>query len=56
LTERERSCFSLARGENFSYGEIASLLDISKSSVGTYMIRAQRKVENNAVAIPVLVG
>jgi len=56
LTERERSCYALARGECFSYGEIAAMLDISKSSVGTYMVRAQRKVENNVSGIHILVG
>lgn len=44
LTERERDCYSLANGENFSMAEIAQLLGISKSSVGTYLTRAQRKV------------
>lgn len=44
LTERERECYVLAYGECFSYAEIAALLQISKSSVGTYMARAQRKI------------
>lgn len=44
LTERERDCYVLAYGERFTYSEIANLLQISKSSVGTYMARAQRKI------------
>ncbi|MCC3374730.1 sigma factor-like helix-turn-helix DNA-binding protein [Cohnella sp. REN36] len=47
LTERERECYRLALGEGFSYAEVAGLLDISKSSVGTYIIRAQRKIAMN---------
>lgn len=56
LTERERSCYTLARGECFSFAEIADMLRISKSSVGTYMIRAQRKVDGNVERIRILVG
>ncbi|WP_182299189.1 sigma factor-like helix-turn-helix DNA-binding protein [Cohnella cholangitidis] len=56
LTERERSCYMLAHGECYSFAEIAALLNISKSSVGTYMTRAQRKVENNVSSILILVG
>lgn len=44
LTERERECYVLAHGECFTFAEIAELLGISKSSVGTYMTRAQRKI------------
>jgi len=56
LTERERSCYTLARGETFSHSEIAAMLNISKSSVGTYIIRAQRKVDGNIDSIHILVG
>ncbi|WP_256758691.1 sigma factor-like helix-turn-helix DNA-binding protein [Cohnella sp. WQ 127256] len=56
LTERERSCYMLAHGECYSFAEIASLLNISKSSVGTYMMRAQRKVTDNVNNILILVG
>ncbi|WP_254450254.1 sigma factor-like helix-turn-helix DNA-binding protein [Cohnella herbarum] len=55
LTERERSCYMLAHGECYSFAEIAVLLNISKSSVGTYMTRAQRKVADN-VSFLILVG
>ena len=55
LTERERSCYMLAHGECYSFAEIAVLLNISKSSVGTYMTRAQRKVADNVNFI-ILVG
>jgi RNA polymerase sigma-70 factor (ECF subfamily) len=56
LTERERSCYMLAHGECYSFAEIAALLNISKSSVGTYMTRAQRKVADNVSSIVILVG
>lgn len=56
LTERERSCYMLAHGECYSFAEIASLLNISKSSVGTYMMRAQRKVTDNVNNILILIG
>jgi len=56
LTERERSCYVLAHGECFSFAEIAAMLNISKSSVGTYMVRAQRKVDGNISETHILVG
>ncbi|RED64667.1 sigma factor-like helix-turn-helix DNA-binding protein [Cohnella lupini] len=56
LTERERNCYTLALGESYSHAEIAALLSISKSSVGTYMVRAQRKVTDNIGSMIVLVG
>jgi RNA polymerase sigma factor (sigma-70 family) len=56
LTERERECYSLAHGEKYSFAEIATLLNISKSSVGTYMLRAQRKVSDNVSSFLILVG
>ncbi len=56
LTERERSCYTLAHGECFSFAEIAAMLNISKSSVSTYIVRAQRKVDGNVGSIHILVG
>ena len=56
LTERERSCYTLAHGECFSFTEIAAMLNISKSSVGTYIVRAQRKVDGNVGSPHFLVG
>ena len=56
LTERERDCYVLAHGECFTFAEIARLLGISKSSVGTYMTRAQRKITLNVTAEIVRVG
>lgn len=56
LTERERDCYVLAHGECFTFTEIAGLLGISKSSVGTYMTRAQRKITLNVTAEIVRVG
>ncbi len=56
LTDRERECFSLAHGQGCSYSEIAGLLHLSKSSVGTYVVRAQRKIAANVGNVVVLVG
>lgn len=43
LTDRERDCFTAVYGEGFSFGEVAEVLNISKSSVGTYINRAKKK-------------
>lgn len=55
LTARERECYVLAHGHGCTYAEIAELLQISKSSVGTYVVRAGRKIANNVGSV-VLVG
>lgn len=47
LSARERDCYVLAHGECFTFSEIAELLGITKSSVGTYMLRAERKIADN---------
>ncbi|MBB6730049.1 sigma factor-like helix-turn-helix DNA-binding protein [Cohnella zeiphila] len=47
LTARERDCYVLAHGQGCSFSEIAGMLHVSKSSVGTYMARAQRKISHN---------
>ncbi|MBN2981953.1 sigma factor-like helix-turn-helix DNA-binding protein [Cohnella algarum] len=47
LTERERDCYVLAHAQCYSNAEIAGLLRISKSSVSTYVLRAQRKISAN---------
>jgi len=47
LSERERECFVMSRGECFSYNEIALMLDIKKSSVKEYVERAQHKISRN---------
>ncbi|MEK3673560.1 sigma factor-like helix-turn-helix DNA-binding protein [Paenibacillus sp. FSL R10-2771] len=44
LTIRERECYVLAHGECFSLNEIANLLNISKGTVETYVVRAQEKI------------
>jgi RNA polymerase sigma-70 factor (ECF subfamily) len=44
LTKREKEVYILAKVELFSYGEIATLLDISKASVQTFMDRATKKI------------
>lgn len=47
LTERERDCFRLSQAEGFTLAEVADVLKISKSSAGTYLLRARRKIEAN---------
>jgi positive control factor len=44
LSERERECFELAYGQCFSHAYIAEMLNISVSSVETYIKRANAKV------------
>ncbi|MED2006717.1 sigma factor-like helix-turn-helix DNA-binding protein [Brevibacillus borstelensis] len=44
LSERERECYLLAHGECFSHVDIANMLNISVSSVETYIKRANTKV------------
>ncbi|MGG1314039.1 sigma-70 family RNA polymerase sigma factor [Cohnella laeviribosi] len=56
LTERERECYVLAHAQCYSYAEIAALLGISKSSVSTYVLRAQRKIAANVGGSVFLVG
>ncbi|KIL72699.1 sigma factor-like helix-turn-helix DNA-binding protein [Bacillus badius] len=46
LTKRERDVFTLIRAEGLSYEYTAELLGISKSSVQTYLERAEHKIEN----------
>lgn len=47
LTERERDCYRLSQAEGFTLAEVADVLKISKSSAGTYLLRARRKIEAN---------
>jgi len=46
----------LAHAQCYSYAEIAALLGISKSSVSTYVLRAQRKIAANVGGSVFLVG
>ncbi|MFM1652576.1 sigma factor-like helix-turn-helix DNA-binding protein [Brevibacillus sp. B_LB10_24] len=56
LTERERDCFVLTHGECFSLEETAQLLGITKSSVQTYITRAQNKMAQRIASSLVLAG
>ncbi|WP_019123333.1 sigma-70 family RNA polymerase sigma factor [Brevibacillus massiliensis] len=56
LTERERECFVLTHGECFSLEEVAQLLGITKSSVQTYISRAQNKIAQRIASSLVLAG
>ncbi|RJS60130.1 sigma factor-like helix-turn-helix DNA-binding protein [Bacillus sp. PK3_68] len=46
LTKRERDVFTLIRAEGLSYEYTAELLGITKSSVQTYLERAELKIED----------
>lgn len=46
LTKREKDVFTLVRAEGLSFEYTAELLGISKSSVQTYLERAERKIED----------
>lgn len=46
LTVRERDVFTLVKAEGLTYEYTAELLGLTKSSVQTYLERAERKIEN----------
>ncbi|MED4581861.1 sigma factor-like helix-turn-helix DNA-binding protein [Brevibacillus choshinensis] len=56
LTERERECFVLTHGEGFSFEETARLLQITKSSVQTFVTRAQAKISEQVSNSLFLIG
>lgn len=45
LSDQERECYELHIGQNYSMEDVAELLNISKSSVQTYLKRASNKVK-----------
>jgi len=56
LSDRERECYVLAHGECFTHAEIAELLNISVSSVETYIKRASAKITERTMTSLFLVG
>jgi RNA polymerase sigma-70 factor (ECF subfamily) len=44
LSPRQRECYLLAHGECFSFGQIANMIGISRSSVQAYVEEAQKRV------------
>lgn len=44
LTPRERECYMMAHGQGFSFEYIANLLAVKKSTVQTFVERAQLKL------------
>ncbi|OES45246.1 sigma factor-like helix-turn-helix DNA-binding protein [Domibacillus iocasae] len=46
LTQRERDVFTLVKAEGITFEYTAELLGLSKSSVQTYLERAERKIED----------
>lgn len=46
LTKREKDVFTLVRAEGLSFEYTAELLGITKSSIQTYLERAERKIED----------
>lgn len=50
LTERERECYIMTHGEGFSFEDTARLLKITKSSVQTFVTRAQVKISERVAS------
>lgn len=48
LTAQEHNCFVTVYGQGLSFAEAAEVLQLSKSSVGTYISRAKRKMTGGA--------
>jgi RNA polymerase sigma factor (sigma-70 family) len=46
LTQRERNVFTLVKAEGLTFESTAELLGLTKSSVQTYLERAERKIED----------
>lgn len=47
LSPRERECYTMAHGDCLSFARIASLLDLKKSTVQSYVETAQRKISED---------
>lgn len=47
LTDREREIYLMAKGNSLSYGKIAELLCIGKSTVSTNIYRAEKKMRKH---------
>ncbi|MCP3764744.1 hypothetical protein NLX67_20635 [Domibacillus sp. A3M-37] len=47
LTLREKDVFTLVKAEKYTFEYTAKLLGITKSSVQTYLERAERKIEDH---------
>jgi RNA polymerase sigma-70 factor (ECF subfamily) len=56
LTRREKEVYIMAKVELFSYGEIAKLLEIAKTSVQTFMERSERKIKRRKESSIFLIG
>ncbi|AYK05307.1 sigma factor-like helix-turn-helix DNA-binding protein [Brevibacillus laterosporus] len=56
LSVRERECYLLAHGEGFSHSQIAQMLNITVSSVETYIKRSQLKVSKRIMNSLFLAG
>ncbi|QRG65265.1 sigma factor-like helix-turn-helix DNA-binding protein [Brevibacillus choshinensis] len=50
LTERERDCYVMVHGQCFSLEQSADLLNLTKSSVQTYVNRAQVKISERVTS------
>ena len=44
LTKRERECYELIYGDNFSFSEAAEILGVAKSTVSVLVMRAKKKL------------
>ncbi|MFP9128526.1 sigma-70 family RNA polymerase sigma factor [Niallia sp. BSM11] len=44
LSEREKEIYIMAKGNSISYGQIAKILNITKSTVSSHIYRAEKKI------------
>lgn len=46
LSDKERAAYLAVKGQNYSFGQAAEILGVSKSTVQSYVNRAQEKIDN----------
>lgn len=49
LTTNERAVFTMIRAERMSFGKVAKLLGVTKSTVQTHLRRAESKIKDNSI-------
>ncbi len=47
LTDNERAVFILIRAEYMTFSRVAKTLGVSRSSIQSYLERADKKIQNN---------
>lgn len=46
LSEKEREAYLAVKGQNYSFADAAEILNVSKSTIQSYVDRAQTKLSN----------